>query len=292
MTAKDDGAAALRTWREWRDRRDPLIRSARQVGATIAEIMTASDCAKGTVTTALARTDPEGQRMTVTVTDAARRYHHPNFRSATTVDTGNGPALAFTFVQFSPWGRELEMPTYSEDQALTRQDQEFLSQEWEAARIEHWKCMFREDVRRQLGDAGTRRNAYLAAREAMDGAYAAFAAAGDGQWRALLLAMATAHDNAMTTAKAWDEAAAGLARAQRNHWQHAGREHGLTLAAVAAESGYGIREWDIREIDSDYDPYKGSYPDYEGPAVAEVRPLVEQQQKLLKAAGEMAGDRS
>lgn len=292
MTAKDDALTALRTWREWRDRRDPLIRSARQAGATIGEIMAASDCAKGTVTTALARTDPEGQRMTVAVTDAARRYHHPNFRSATTVDTENGPALVFTFAQFSPWGREPEMLAYWEDQALTRQDQEFLSQEWEAARTEHWKCVFREDVRRQLRDAGGRRNAYLAAREAMDGAYAAFAAAGDGQWRALLLAMATAHDSAMTTAKAWDEAAAGLARAQRNHWQHAGRDAGLTLAAVAAESGYGISEWDIREIDANEDLYQGSHPHYDGPAVAEVRPLVEQQQKLLKAAGEMAGDRS
>jgi hypothetical protein len=134
--------------------------------------------------------------------------------------------------------------------------------------------------------------AAAAAREAMDGAYAAFAAAGDGQWRSLLLAMATAHDNATTTAKAWDDAAHSLARAQRNHWQHAGRDAGLTLAAVASESGYGISEWDIREINRDEDPYKGSYPDYEGPAVAEVRPLVEQQQKFLKAAGEMAGDRS
>jgi thioesterase domain-containing protein len=229
--------------------------------------------------------------MTVTVTDAARRYHHPNFRCATTVDTDNGPALVFTFAQFSPWGREPEMPSYWEDQALTRQDQEFLSQEWEAARTEHWKCVFREDVRRQLGDAGGCRNAYLAAREAMDGAYAAFATAGDGQWRALLLAMATAHGAAMTTAKAWNEAASGLARAQRNHWQHVGRDAGLTLAAVAAESGYGISEWGIQEIGADEDPYQGSYPPYDGPAVAEVRPLVEQQ-RLLKAAGEMAGDRS
>lgn len=290
MTAKDDALAALRTWREWRDRRDPLIWAARQAGATIAEIMAAGDCAKGTVTTALAHANP-GERH-VNTTEAGRRYHHPNFRSATTVTTGHGRRLAFTFSQFSPWGPEPVMPPYWADPALTPEDQEFLSQEWEAARIEHWRCVFREDVRRQLGDAGSRRNAYLAARNAMDDAYAAFATAGDGQWRSLLLAMATAHDNAMATAQDWDEAAHSLARAQRDHWRHAGRGDGLTLATVAAESGYGISEWDIPEFGLAEDPYQGTYPHYDGPAVAEVRPLVEQQQKLLKTTGEMAGEHS
>src|ERR1700691_3456375 len=98
MAAKDDALAALRTWREWRNRRDPLIRAARQAGATIAEIMAASDCAKGTVTTALAHTDPEEQH--VNTPQAARRYHHPNFRSAATINTDHGPRLAFTFSQF------------------------------------------------------------------------------------------------------------------------------------------------------------------------------------------------
>jgi hypothetical protein len=62
------------------------------------------------------------------------------------------------------------------------------------------------------------------------------------------------------------------------------------LATVASESGYGISEWDIREIDGDFDPYRGSYPDYDGPAAADVRAVIKQQQKLLAAAGDMAGD--
>jgi hypothetical protein len=290
MTAKDDALAALRTWREWRDRRDPLIRAARQAGATIAEIMAAGDCAKGTVTTVLSRPDPEGQPVKVTASDAARPYHHPNFRSATR--TGPDATLEFHFISFSPFDRPPQVPACWDSADLTRADQEFISAEWEAATVEYWSAVFRHDASRQFGPAGDCRNAYLAARTALDAAYAALQSAEDNRWRSALLALAAAQDDALTTAKAWDQARRGLAIAQRTHWQNAGRDRGLTLVTVAAESGYGISDWEISEVADDYDPYAGSYPDYDGPAAADIRVSIERQRKLAKGAGEMAGDHS
>jgi hypothetical protein len=67
-----------------------------------------------------------------------------------------------------------------------------------------------------------------------------------------------------------------------------GRDQGLTLTVLAAENGVDISEWHIL----DPDEYKGSYPHYDGPAVAEVRPVIEQQQKLLKNASDLAGERN
>jgi hypothetical protein len=100
--------------------------------------------------------------------------------------------------------------------------------------------------------------------------------------------MATAHDKALTAAEAWDKAAYHLAAKERAHLRAVGRDQGLTLTVLAAENGVDISEWHIL----DPDEYKGSYPHYDGPAVAEVRPVIEQQQKLLKNASDLAGERN
>jgi hypothetical protein len=210
-------------------------------------------------------------------------FHHPHFLGGElTFRDSYGSSYRFAFRPFTGDEPEPQMPDDLPDQ-LAADDYRFLGAEYQFAYTMWAQARFRRAVIPMLRAAAPAWQEYQRATNAMAAAFAAFWETGDLQWRAQILRLTDTHAQAQAAARRWDEAAAGLARAQHEHIGDVGEERELDLRDVAPDAGLDIARWDIGTADA----YTSSWRD-NWPAAAAVRSEIERQKVRLKEVDELA----
>lgn len=198
-----------------------------------------------------------------------------------------GSAWTFSWRPWTGAEAEPEEPAGFWDQVRDHDDRLFLEMEYRAARIAWGQARFLRQAVPMLRAAAPAWQAHADAAAAMDAAFTALRDAPQSQWPCLALRLAEAQDEAGRTARAWDEAAAGLARAERDHLRDVGEENELTLAGAAESAGLDISPWEMEAADEYPGGYSWSREDW--PAIAQTLATVGRQKEMLKNADELAG---
>jgi hypothetical protein len=174
--------------------------------------------------------------------DPIRKYHHLHFISAEHKTWGT----KYTFRGFTGSEPEPQSPEAAwKDDSLSWEERRLVDREYEAARCMWSQARFRRDAAPAITSAVSVWQAYARARSAMDAAFAAFWETGDGQWRAQILRLTDAHEEALRTAAEWDRVADRLVRMQYEHFRYVGEGNELTLKDAGAGIGIDTTSWFI-----------------------------------------------
>lgn len=220
----------------------------------------------------------EDNAVTSQAPDPISNYHHPHFISA---EHGEWVTL-YWFREFTGLEPEPEAPESAwDDDSLTWEDRRLLRCEYEGARCMWSKARFRRDAGPAIKSAVPVWQAYLQARSAMDAAFAAFWETGDNQWRAQILRLGDAHQQALRAAGDWDRVADGLARMRDEHLRYVGEGNELGLNDVGAAIGIDTTGWHI-----DY-WYYGKERHGDG-LVKEIREVIGEHERRLREVAELA----
>lgn len=281
----------LRTWRETYRERDQLVRAAKQVGCTWDEIESDSGLSSKTINRILSaagltgkQPDPqENPPMPPTVNSAKYYPHHPHFIGA----TKEGFGVKYTFRAFTGTEPEPQRPERTEGiyerpdndeqriEYLQRLDEiDAMWQRWRVAK-------FTRDITPHLKDAPAAWNAYLAAREQLDQAWAAL----DNpphSYPVSIKAVLDAQQKLRDAAATWEyDHAEPIARVQSTVSETI-MEKGAYWTEAATTLGISTDGWQIGSI------WSNSY----SPAVFNaVNTLIDNQLRRLKEVAALSGTR-
>lgn len=221
--------------------------------------------------------------MTATAVTDLTPYHHTHFAGGELAFRDSyGSSYRFAFRVFTGDEPEPRMPDDVPGQ-LTDDEYRFLAAEYEFAYTMWAQARFRRAVIPMLRAAAPLWQEYQRATSAMDAAFAAFWETSDLQWRAQILRLTDTHAQAQAAARKWDEAAAGLARAQHEHLRDVGEERELDLRDVAPDAGLDITSWDIDTADAYTSDWRDSWP-----AADAIRREIERQKDRLTEVDQLA----
>ncbi|MBK3642204.1 hypothetical protein [Streptomyces sp. MBT33] len=278
---KEAALAALRTWRDFTNDRDPLVTAAARAGASQAEIIEASGLAKGTVRTIL-NSPPEDTNVTTTTTDPLAGHHHSHL---VRVDR-EGSYRKFVFRPFT--GEEPEPESGDNIYAAHRTTlgpelAQELTDEYREAHRKWQIARFKTALRPLAKEATPLWNAYVTAKAAMEETFAAFDTTPDNRWKSQTLKLSRAHDAAWEAAVNWDNHAERMAALADEHLAGVCVTSAL-IQEAAAEAGVDSTNW---VIEYSAEVYRSSSMAgvHDG-----VRRLIDRHKKELKAGGMLRTD--
>jgi hypothetical protein len=214
--------------------------------------------------------------------DPILKYHHPHFISA----EHNTWGTKYTFRGFTGSEPEPQSPDAAwKDDSLSWEERRLVDREYEAARCMWSQAGFRRDAAAAITSAVPVWQAYARARSAMDAAFAAFWETGDGQWRAQILRLTDAHEQALRAARDWDDVADRLARMQYEHFRYVGEGNELGLKDVGAGVGIDTTSWFI-------DFYYYSNERHGDTLASKVREAIDGHKDRLREVAELAPQHS
>lgn len=277
---KEAALAALRTWRDFTNDRDPLVTAAARAGASQAEIIEASGLAKGTVRTIL-NSPQEDTHVTTTTTDPLAGHHHPHLVRV----EREGSYRTFVFRPFT--GEEPE-PTSGDNiyaahrTTLGPELAQELTDEYREAHRKWQIARFKTALRPLAREATPLWNAYVTAKAAMEETFAAFDTTPDNLWRAQTLKLSRTHDAAWEAAVNWDDHAERMAALADAHLSGVSVTSAL-IQEAAAEAGVDSTNWVIEYSAEVYRSSRAGVHDG-------VRRLIDRHKKELKAGGMLRTD--
>ena len=205
-----------------------------------------------------------------------QRYHHPHFISAERQSWGG---IRYGFREFTGDEPEPQDPEgLYEDDSLDWEQKRQVLLEYEAARDLWHQARFCRDATAAFCAATPGWQAYVRARSAMDAAFAEFRDTEDTRWRAQVLRLGDAQDQAHRAAVGWDRTAAELRRLEHEHYLAVSTGHELSLCEVATRAGIDIDSW---HLGSFYGVYRDRLAD-------QVSDAISQQEGRLQKAGVLA----
>jgi hypothetical protein len=276
---KEAALAALRTWRNFMNDRDPLVTAAAQAGASQAEIIDASGLAKGTVRTIL-NSRQEDTHVTTT-TDPLAGLHHPHYLRV----ERQGSYRQFVF---RPFTGEEPAPDNDDQIYATHRTTlgpdlaQELADEYRVARKQWQIARFKTALRPLAKEAPPLWNAYVTAKAAMEETFAAFDTTPDTMWKSQILKLSRAHEAAGEAAARWDAHGERMAALADEHLSGVSVTRAL-IQEAAAEAGVDSSDWAIEYSATVYRSSTAGVHDG-------VRRLIERQKKELKAGGMLSTD--
>ena len=280
---KEAALSALRIWRTYMDSRDPLVLAARSAECSIADIVTASGLAKGTVRSIL---DSQEDTSMTSPVDHLAPYHHPHLVSVAPGRWEGDKTYTFRLFTGSEAKPASDWDRWRAD-GLSPDDCLALSSEYEAAGRMWGQAAFKLAARPALVKAEPTWREYQQARAELESVFASFWETADGRWRAQLLRLTDAQQAAVRAANRWDEVSESLAELEYEHGREVGDDYSLTLSRVAPEFGLDVKDWEIYH----FTEYQGAFSYGGRPGLRKLGEEIEGQNKRLREIADLAGER-